>query len=107
MQLKKASLGPCPICDRDMPDDSAICDKHHFLPKCRGGVETQYVHRICHRKIHSLFTEKELEKDYHDPIRVRAHPEMAKFIAWVQKKLPEYNDHSITSNDKRRKKGKR
>lgn len=101
------SLGLCPICDRPMPNDSAICDKHHFLPKCRGGKETEYVHRICHRKIHSLFTEKELEQDYHNPELVRSHPDMIKFIAWVQKKPPEYNDNSITSNEKRRKKGKK
>lgn len=76
-------------------------DKHHFVPKCRGGNKTQYLHKICHRKIHSIWTEKELEKEFNDPNKVCTHPEMEKFIKWVKKKEANFYDKNI--NHKRKK----
>jgi hypothetical protein len=72
-------IGLCPICDREMWKGQFV-DKHHFLPKCRGGKETEWVHKVCHRKIHSVFTEKELEKKYNNSELLKEHPEMEKFI---------------------------
>ena len=48
----------CPICDRPIPDSQK--DAHHLIPKSKGGKTTEYLHRICHRQIHALFTETEL-----------------------------------------------
>lgn len=93
-------IGQCPICDRDMIKGPFI-DKHHFTPKCRGGKKTQYLHKVCHRKIHSIWTEKELEKDFNDPNKVCAHPEMIKFIAWIKKKEPNFYDKNSTHNRKK------
>jgi hypothetical protein len=76
-------------------------DKHHFVPKCRGGKATEYVHRVCHRKIHSLWTEKELEREFNDPEKVSSHPEMQKFIRWVSKKEPDFYDRSEQHSRKR------
>jgi len=67
-------------------------DRHHFTPKCRGGKESEYVHKVCHNKIHSIWTEKELEKEFNDPEKVRTHPEIQKFIKFVCKKDPDYYD---------------
>ena len=86
--------GLCPICSRGMYADGQSLDKHHFVPKSKGGKETELVHVVCHRKIHSLFTEAECASTYNDPELVKTHPEMQKFIAWIQKKDPLYNDHS-------------
>lgn len=94
-------VGQCPICERDMWKGPSI-DKHHFTPKCRGGKDSEYLHKICHRKIHSLWTEKELEKEFNDPNKVIAHPDMQKFIAWVQKKDPDYYDKNDTHNRKKK-----
>lgn len=91
----------CPICDREMIEGPSI-DRHHFLPKCRGGRETEYVHKICHRKIHATFTEKELEKKYNNPELVKSHPEIQKFIKWVSKKEPDFYDKTNTHNRKRK-----
>jgi hypothetical protein len=93
-------IGICPICDREMWENQFV-DRHHFLPKCRGGKETEWLHKICHRKIHSLFTEKELEKKYNNAELVKEHPEMEKFIKWVSKKEPDFYDSTTTHNRKR------
>jgi hypothetical protein len=94
-------VGICPICEREMLKGNSI-DKHHFTPKCRGGKASEYLHKICHRKIHSIWTEKELEKEFNDPNKVCTHPEMEKFIAWVQKKDPEFMDKNEQHNRKKR-----
>jgi len=93
-------IGICPICDREMWDDDSS-DRHHFYPKCKGGKETEYVHRICHRKIHSLFTENELAKKYNRAELVRNHPEIIKFVKWVSKKEPNFYDKTKTHNRKK------
>jgi 5-methylcytosine-specific restriction endonuclease McrA len=51
----------CPICDRPIPDSQK--DAHHFIPKSKGGKATEYLHRICHRQIHALFTETQLARE--------------------------------------------
>jgi len=90
----------CPICDRVLGDDNI--DRHHLIPKCHGGKEQFLVHRICHRKIHATFTEKELEKKYHTWEELRAHPDMINFIEWVQKKAPNFYDSSMSAKRKER-----
>ncbi len=65
-------------------------DRHHFLPKSEGGRERRWVHRVCHRKLHSLFTERELARDYATPEAVRAHPEVDRFVRWLRRKPPEF-----------------
>jgi len=64
-------------------------DRHHWQPKSRGGTETEYLHRISHCKLHSLFTGKELVKNFTTPDQARRHPEMQKFIRWVRRQPPE------------------
>ncbi len=84
-------LGLCPICDRPLWCDRFV-DRHHFLPRSHGGTEWQWLHQICHRKIHSLFSEAELAAWYHHPGRLRDHPEMQRFIRWVRRQPPDYYD---------------
>ena len=94
-------IGDCPICDREMWKGYFV-DKHHFLPKCKGGRETEWVHQVCHRKIHSVFTERELAKKYNTAESVKEHPEMIKFVNWISKKDPDFYDKTVTHNRKRR-----
>lgn len=49
-----------------------------------------YIHRICHSKIHSLFTNKELERGLFTFEALRAHEDIQRFITWVRKKPAEY-----------------
>jgi hypothetical protein len=64
-------------------------DRHHWRPKSRGGTAAAYLHRTCHRKLHSLFTDKELAADLANLEEVRRHPGMKKFISWVRRQPPE------------------
>ena len=77
-------------------------DGHHFVPKSEGGRVATLLHRICHRKIHSLFTEKELARLYSTPAALLAHPDIRTFVTWVAKKHPEYFDKTRTSKSKKR-----
>jgi len=74
----------CPICDRAIPDSQK--DAHHLIPKSKGGKATEYLHRICHKQIHALFTETELATRLNHAAILREHPEMKKFIQWVKTK---------------------
>ena len=84
----------CPLCSRPLAEPM---NKHHLIPMSRGGKGTPTVtmHKICHNKIHAVFTEKELMNFYHTFERLQAHEEMAKFIKWVSKKPPEFYDGSV------------
>lgn len=81
-------LGPCPICGRPMFKGASV-DRHHWQPKSRGGTEAVYLHRICHRKLHSIFSNKELAAGLAAPEQVRQHPEIQRFIRWVRRQPPE------------------
>lgn len=95
---------PCPICGRPMVEGPSI-DRHHFLPRSEGGRVAVPVHRICHRKIHSLWTERELAMGLDTPEAIREHPEMQKFIRWVARKPPEFWVRTASSGSKRRRRG--
>lgn len=87
------SANTCPICLRSM-DNAKRVSKHHLIPKSKGGTHqgTVLLHNICHQKIHSVFTEKELKTEYHTVEKLREHPEMKKFIKWVAKKEVDFYD---------------
>lgn len=65
-------------------------DRHHWVPKSEGGVQSDWLHRICHTKIHSLFTERELATVYSDAATLTAHPDVERFVKWVRKMPPTY-----------------
>ena len=89
--------GPCELCGR-----ATSLTRHHLVPQCRHrnkwnkkNFDRQTVkHSLlmtcssCHKQLHAVFTEKELERRFHDPASLRDHPEIAKFIAWIRNKPP-------------------
>ena len=48
------------------------------------------LHDICHREVHATLTEAELARDFSTIKALRAHPRLAKFIAWVGKRPPDF-----------------
>jgi hypothetical protein len=76
-------------------------DQHHPVPKSQGGQETVVMHRICHRAIHAMLTERELADGFSAFAALRAHPMLAQFIAWVKKRPPEYYDRTRWSKSRR------
>ena len=85
----------CPLCDRPIPPSQR--DAHHLVPKSRGGVQTAWLHRICHRQIHALLTETELARAYHRVQALRQHPELAKFLGWVRSKPDDFFERTRKS----------
>jgi len=80
----------CPLCERPIPD--ALKDAHHLVPKSRGGTQTEFLHRICHRQIHALFTETELARQYNTVEALLAHPGIASFVEWVKRKPADFSE---------------
>lgn len=92
----------CPLCNREIP--TAQRDAHHLIPKSKGGRETLFLHRICHRQIHALFTEKELANQYSHVEQLLARPEIIDFINWVKTKPGSFTERSRKSQRIRPKK---
>ena len=80
----------CSICSRPLGKENI--SKHHLIPKSRGGKGSELIeiHNICHQKIHSVFTLKELRDEFNTIEKLVEHEEIAKFIKWVSKKVPEF-----------------
>ena len=80
----------CILCGRELGSESI--SRHHLIPKSRGGrySETILIHNICHQKIHSVFTEKQLKQEYNTVEALKGHEAIQKFIKWVSKKDPEF-----------------
>jgi hypothetical protein len=72
-------------------------DAHHLVPKSKGGRQTQFLHRICHRQIHALFTETELARKYSTVEALLAHPEIELFVKWVKTKPDDFFEVSRKS----------
>lgn len=92
----------CPLCKRPIPPQMA--SRHHLVPKLKGGAhgETVILHSICHSKIHTTFTEAELARDYSTIEALESHPEIRKFVRWIQKRPPEHRSRNRRSTAKRR-----
>lgn len=92
----------CPICSREIVDGISS-DEHHLVPRTFKGRETIRLHRVCHQKIHSVLTERELLNYYHTIERLLEREEIQTFVKWVSKKPPEYYDSHRDTNDRSRK----
>ena len=85
----------CPLCERQIPPSQR--DAHHLVPKSKGGRETEYLHRICHRQIHALLTESELARQFNSVEALLAHPDIAIFVAWVKTKPDDFMERTRKS----------
>lgn len=84
----------CPLCGRNIPTKHR--SKHHLIPVAENGRHEKKVviHKICHSKIHSVFTEEELALKYNTIEKLKPHEDIQKFIKWVQNKPENYYDSS-------------
>ncbi|WP_029941501.1 HNH endonuclease [Sphingomonas astaxanthinifaciens] len=78
----------CWLCDRPL---GARAERHHPVPRSRGGRDTRPVHPICHRALHATFGNKELARIGDDRPKLAAHPELARFLDWVRTKDPDFH----------------
>jgi hypothetical protein len=93
------------FCELHEGDGYEMSD-HHLIPQTRhknkrvkrDHERAELLRKIrvcqpCHSKIHSVLTEKEMERGYNTVEALRAHPEVAKFVAWIRK-----HNHARTSS---------
>ncbi len=91
----------CPLCGRDLIPGPSV-NKHHLVPKSHKGKETVLLHRVCHRKIHSLFSDKELANELNTIESLLEKEDIQNFVRWVRKKPPEFYDGTKTAKSKRK-----
>jgi len=87
---------PCWLCGRPL---GRKVERHHPVPKSRGGRATVAVHPICHRALHAIYSNAELERLPLDGLRTR--PELQRFLRWVTSKRPDF--HAPTARPRRTK----
>lgn len=90
----------CPLCEREIPQSQK--DAHHLVPKSKGGRHTEFLHRMCHKQVHALFTETELARQYSTVDALLAHPDVARFVAWVRHKPDDFFERTYKSHRVRR-----
>jgi hypothetical protein len=93
----------CPLCKRPL---GTYYNKHHLIPKTFKGKETVDIHRICHDKIHSVFTERELKQQYNTIEKLLEHEEIQKFVRWLANKDPDFYERHRDMDARRRKRKK-
>ena len=88
--------GSCWLCGRAL---GRRVEWHHPVPKSRGGRLTVPLHPICHRALHVNFTNAELARLGDAPAALRSETKLAKFLAWVADKPPDF--HARTAQRRR------
>lgn len=73
--------------------------RHHLIPRTRHGnkrvkrtFSREELNRTvplcpaCHRQIHRALTEKALEREYNTVQALLSHPDISRFVRWIEKK---------------------
>ena len=90
--------GRCELCRRAVPKLTV----HHLIPRSRHRNKrtrrefdrAEREGRLallcppCHQQVHAVLDEKTLARDYHSVAALAAHPEIARFVAWISSRPP-------------------
>ena len=95
------SLGNCPICEREMLKCNS--NRHHLIPKAKGGTHGEKVrlHKVCHEKIHSIWSENEIKIQYSTIDLIMEDERMQTFAKWIAKKDSNFKRSNKLSNNHR------
>lgn len=103
-------VGPCQLCGR-----TTALTRHHLVPQCRhnkkrtrrefsrAAVTRELLVGLCsacHQQVHALLTEKELARDYPSLERLREHPGVRRFVAWIRDKPADFRPQVNASRAK-------
>lgn len=88
----------CALCHRtglELTRHHLIPRKRHRQPSCKKRFTPQertgriaMLCRPCHNTVHVTLTEKQLEQHFNTLDDIAAHPDIARFVAWVRKQKP-------------------
>lgn len=82
----------CALCERLVSFTSG----HHLIPRMRHNNRARRVHtteelnskvgfcRDCHRMVHALLSERQLEREFNTIELLRAQPDVARYLVWVR-----------------------
>ncbi|WP_372009326.1 HNH endonuclease [Paenibacillus chitinolyticus] len=81
--VKKRAQGTCELCGRHEVNRT----EHHLIPKEKGGtfLSTALLCIPCHKQIHALFTNEQLERGLHTLDALRGDERMRAFLKWIRK----------------------
>ncbi len=88
--------------------------RHHLIPRTRHRNKRNqkrftretvrervtWLCRPCHKQIHSLIGEKELEQTYNTIESLAVHPGMARFVRWIADKPARLHVRSVRSGSR-------
>ncbi len=72
----------CELCGRG----GLELNKHHLIPRSKGGMLTVPICLTCHKQIHVLFDNAMLEQELGSIDALRTHPKMHAYLKWVAKR---------------------
>src|SRR3954466_15133273 len=109
MRRDVPTTGRCALCNREVP--AALITLHHLHPKSRGGKAEQRVLlcKPCHKPLHAMFSNIELEKLDPPLEALRAAPKLQPFLKWIRKQKPGRNFRTLRSSshpEAKRRRGK-
>ncbi|RLQ97247.1 HNH endonuclease [Falsibacillus albus] len=98
---KSSVKGKCELCLRE----EVAVTEHHLTPKEMGGafLPTAMLCIPCHKQIHALFTNEELAETMNSVEKLRANPQLWKFIKWIKKQPASRIPKMKKSNHRKRK----
>lgn len=90
-----AGGGTCGLCGREV----RRLTRHHLVPRTRHKnkrnkktFDRREIHHTvglcppCHRHIHAVLDNKELEREYNTLEALKSHRDVERFVAWVRRK---------------------
>jgi len=101
MACKAEERELCPLCEREMLPQNLT--KHHLVPKSRGGRTTEKICRTCHRQLHALFTNKQLENELNSVESLKENEDIQKYLKWVSNKNPDKYFRGKLAKERKRK----
>jgi 5-methylcytosine-specific restriction protein A len=75
---------PCPLCGRAVPNEN-YWEKHHLVPRAKGGKETERICVDCGNQVHELFSNNELRDTYNTIDALRKDERVWRWVKWVRK----------------------
>ena len=98
MATREGSSAKCRLCEREVPRE--MITLHHLKPRERGGKAEHRTPlcRPCHKQLHAVFSNKDLDRSLDTLERLRAEPALQPFLRWIRKQQPGRNFRTTMAN---------